>query len=114
MILGFDLGKDRPVLMTEHLDKEDFGTSHGLANGLGLPSLDRLDVQDVIAQLILGDQRRVTAVVLMDQPHAAVIRMPGARSIGPQGESFGILSHGRPRMIVIKRILMLPLIRVTT
>ena len=32
VILGFDLGENGPVMVAEHLDKEDFGAGHGLAD----------------------------------------------------------------------------------
>ena len=65
-------------------------------------------------RLILGDPCRIAGKILMDQPHASIIGMAGARSIGSQSESFGIRSHGRPRMIISERIQMLSLIGMPT
>ena len=51
MVFGFDLGKDLPVIVPEHLDEEEAGRGGGLADGLGLPVLDVFDVEDVVAEL---------------------------------------------------------------
>lgn len=54
MVLGFDLGKDFPVLVTDHLKEEDFGRGSRLADGLWLPLLHVLDVEDVIERVGVG------------------------------------------------------------
>ena len=113
VILGFDLGENGPVMVAEHLDKEDFGAGHGLTNGLRLPALDALDMEDVVAQLVLGDEGGITAAVLLDEAHAAVVGMAGSVGVGSQGQTLGILGHGRPWMLVVQRVNMLARVRTT-
>ena len=40
---------------SEHFDEEELRGGGGLADGFGLPVFDGFDVQDVVAQLLLGD-----------------------------------------------------------
>jgi len=54
VVLGFDLGKDFPVLVTDHLKEEDFGRGSRLADGLWLPLFHVLDVEDVIERVGVG------------------------------------------------------------
>src|ERR1035441_3087478 len=77
VILGADLGEDRPVGAPEQADKEHAGGGAGLANGLGLPMLLKLYEQEVVAQLRLGDGGRIAAQVLVNEPDLSVIGVPG-------------------------------------
>ena len=90
MVLGFDLGKDFPVLVTDHLKEEDFGRGSRLTDGLWLPLFHVLEVEDVVAELALGDPCRITGEMLVDQPHIAVVRVAGAVAAMSEVEQFTV------------------------
>ena len=106
VILGLDLREDLPILVPEHLDEEDLGRGGGLPDRLGLPPLDVLDVEDVVAQLRLRNQGGILARMLLDQAQVAVVGMPGPIAIVPQVEQLGELGHRGEGMGVVHRIAM--------
>ena len=91
--------------MFQHAHEEELRGGCGLADGFGLPAFDGLDVQDVIAEPLLGDVGRIALTELVDQAHLAVIGMAGARGVELQGEKLGEAAHRGIRMrVVIERI----------
>src|ERR1017187_10343852 len=92
VVLGADLGEERPVLMPEEFDEEHAGCGQSLADGLGLPMLLELYEQEVVAQLRLGEGGWIAAQVLVNQPDLSVIGVPGAVGVVAQGEVIGELS----------------------
>ena len=107
MVLYFDLRKERPVTVSEHVDKEEFGACEGLSDGFGSPEADGFDVEDVVAELVLRDGGWVAAEVFMDEAHGPVVGVARASGIGDEGESLGVVGHGRPGVLVTERIGML-------
>ena len=112
MVLGFDLRKDGPVVVAELIDKEKPGRGDGLSDGPRPPALDRLDVEDVVAKLVLGNHFRIAGAVLVDEAHVPVVGIAGAVGIGAQGQPLGKLRHRRVRMVVRERVVALATIRV--
>ena len=55
MIVGADLGEERPVGVPEQIDEEHACGGDGLADGFGLPMLLEFDEQEVVAQLGFGE-----------------------------------------------------------
>lgn len=108
MILGADLGEHLPLRLREHLDEEKPGTSHGLANGLGLPGLVGFDVQDVVPELVLPQRARIRPEVLVDEPHGPVVGVACTQRVMPQGQQIGVAAHGVVGMDVIQRIAVAP------
>jgi hypothetical protein len=72
--------------VAQHLCKEKPGAGHGLPNGLGLPLLAGLHMQHVVAELILSQRGWIGLEMLVQNPHGAVITVPGARAIILQGK----------------------------
>ena len=93
VVLGADLGEDLPLLMLQHSHEEELRGGGGLADGFGLPAFDGFDVQEVVAQLLLGDGGGIAAAVLVDQAELAVIGVPGAGGVEAQGEVLGEAQH---------------------
>ncbi len=105
LVLGADLGEDFPRLAFQHADKEELGRSGGQAEGFRLPAFDGLNVQDVVAQLGLGDGGRIAPTELVHEPHLAVIRVAGARCVELECEELGQSPHrGIGVRLVIERI----------
>ena len=101
VIFGADLREDRPVGMPEEIDEEHAGGGAGLANGLGRPMLLELYEQEVVAQLGLGNGRRITPAVFMDEPHLTVVGVPGSIGIIAQSQVLGKPHHRWVGMLVI-------------
>ena len=93
MVADAELGKELPL-----------GAGGGLADRLGLPALARLDVKEVVAEMVFAEGGRIRSEMLMNQPHGAVVAVPGARGVVAQGEQLGIAPHGVIRMVVVERI----------
>ena len=93
MVLGLDLGKDRPIGVAELIDEEVFGRGERLANGLRFPLFDRLDVKEVVTELRFRDQGRITAEVLMNETHVAVVGGGSSLIVVPQHQSSCELGH---------------------
>ena len=87
--------------MAEHLYEEDTGAGGILSNGLGLPVLDGLDVENVVAQLFFLQDGRVGAEMLVDQAQVPVIAMPGAIGVVAQGEKTREVFHRWVRVMVV-------------
>lgn len=103
-VLGPDLGEEGPIRTTEHLQVETTGTSGGLANSLGLPAFDALEVDEVIAQLLLGQGSRIAVEVLADQAQLTVIGMPGTKRVVSQGQKAGVTGERVKTMGVSERV----------
>ena len=101
LVPGTDLRKDPPFLVLHEFDEEELRGGSRLADGLGLPVFDGFDVQDVIAQLRLGDRVWIGLAKLVDETHMAVVGVPGARGIEAQGKELGETPHRWIRMRVI-------------
>jgi hypothetical protein len=86
MIPRANLGKYLPFRMAQHLREENPGAGHCLANGLGLPVLAGLHMQNVVAELILPQRGWIGAEILVQDPHGPVVTVPGARAIILQGK----------------------------
>ena len=86
MIPRANLGKHLPFRMAQHLGKENPRTGHCLANGLRLPLLAGLHIQNIVAELILPQRGRIGPEMLVQDPHGAVITVSGARAIILQGK----------------------------
>ena len=104
VIFGADLGKDRPVGLTEQLDKKHFGGGDGLADGLGLPVFFEFDEKEVVAQLGFGEGSRITSEVLVDEPELTIVSMAGAIGVVMQSQQVSKLGHGRVGMLIINGI----------
>ncbi len=81
VVLGADLGKDFPVLMTHHAHEEELCGSGGLADGFRLPAFDGFYVKEVVTQHLFGHLAGVAMRLLVDEAQLAVIGVPGAGSI---------------------------------
>jgi hypothetical protein len=103
---GLDLGKHRPVVATEHFEEENPGRGHRLADGFGSPALDHLHMEDVVAELLLGEPGGVAAEMLVDLAHVPVVAQTGEHRISAQGHEFGELVHGRIRVVIPQRVQM--------
>ena len=99
-----DLRKDLPLRSAQHLNKENPGAGHSLADGIGLPALPGFDVQDVVAELILPQRGRIGHEMLVQDPHGPVIAVPGAPAIMPQGEQLRVSPHRVIRVVVVEWI----------
>ena len=108
MVADAELGKELPLGAPKHLDKEEPGAGGSLADGLGLPALAGLDVEEVVAELILAKGGGIRSEMLMNEPHRAVVAVPGARGVVTQGEQLGKLPHGAIRMAIVERIAKVP------
>ena len=106
MIPRANLGKHLPFRMAQHLREENPRTGHCLANGLRLPLLAGLHIQNVVAELILPQCGRISPEILVQDPHGTVITVSGARAIILQGKQFRVSPHRVIRMLVIQRITM--------
>lgn len=93
MVFGADLREDQPVGVPQLVDEEHACRSAGLVNGLGLPMLAQLDHEEVVAQLGLGERKRIGAEMLVNQPQLAVIRVSGAIGVVTQGQQLSEASH---------------------
>lgn len=90
--------------MTQLIDEEEPGTRGRLPDRLGPPVFDRLDVQEIVAQLGLVQGSGITIEVIHDEPELPVIGLPGAGVIVAQRQPFGILGHGSVAMLILQRI----------
>ena len=90
MVADAELGKELPLGVPKHLDKEEPGAGGSLADGLGLPALARLDVKKVVAEMVFAEGGGIRSEMLVNQPHGAVVAVPGARGVVAQGEQLGI------------------------
>jgi hypothetical protein len=105
MIPRADLRKDLPFLLLKHLDEEQSRCGRRLPDGLRLPVLTRLHMQDVGTQLVLAEQGGIAPEVFVDEAETAVVGMPGAGHVVSQGQQLGEALHRRPRMrLVVERI----------
>ena len=104
MVADAELGKELPLGAPKHLDEEEPGAGGGLADRLGLPALARLNVKKVVAEMVFAEGGGIRSEMLMNQPHGAVVAVPGARGVVAQGEQLGIAPHGVIRMVVVERI----------
>ncbi len=59
VVLGADLAEDRPVGVAEEVDEELARGGERLADGVRLPVLRQFDEEEVVAQLGLGEERRI-------------------------------------------------------
>src|SRR5205823_1054368 len=84
--------------------KEQAGGGEGLPDGLGLPMLLELDVQEVVAELGFGNCGWITAEILVNQSYLPVVGVPGAIGIVTESEQVGQLGHRLVRMLVIDGI----------
>ena len=99
-----NLGKHLPFRMAQHLREKNPRTGHRLANGLRLPLLAGLHIQNVVTELILSQSGRIDAEMLVQDAHGPVITMPSARAIILQRKQFRVSSHRVVRMLVIQWI----------
>jgi hypothetical protein len=104
VILGANLGEDRPLGVAQEIDKEHASRGPGLADGFGLPVFLEFDEKEVVAQLGLGEEGRITGAMLVDQAHLAVIGVPGSIGVVAQGQQLGELGHGLVGMLVVDRV----------
>lgn len=66
----------------------------------------RLHVQDVVAQLVFAERGRIDPVVLVQEPHRAVVAVPRPRRIVPQRQQLGIAPHRVVGVPVNQRVAM--------
>jgi hypothetical protein len=59
--------------------------NHAVLLSLGLPAFDGFDVQEVVAQHLLGDGGGIAPALLVDQADLAVVGVPGAGRVEVQG-----------------------------
>jgi hypothetical protein len=79
--------------------------NHAVLLSLGLPGFDGFDVQEVVAQHLLGDGGGIAPALLVDQADLAVVGVPGAGRVEVQGEVLRVTQHGGIRMgAVVQRI----------
>ena len=104
VILRLDLIKEPPTRQTQLLAEEHLRRRQRLTHRLRLPPTHRLHMQQVIAQLLLGDEHGITCEVLAEQPQVPVVTVPRAHRIIAQREHTSELRHRRPRMRVMQRV----------
>jgi len=104
VVADADLGKDSPLLQSQHLNVEEPGTGDTLSDGLRLPGFAGFDMQDVVAELRLSQRGRIDPVMLMQQTHGAVVTVPGARRVMAHRKQLGVSPHRVVGMSVIERI----------
>ena len=80
VVLGANLGKERPVGFAQQFDKEHSGRGQCLPDALGFPVFLQFDEQEIFAQLGFGDRGGITTEMLVNEPQLAVVGVP--RSIG--------------------------------
>jgi len=80
------LGKERPVGFAQQFDKEHFGRGHCLPDAFGLPVLVQFDEQEVFAQLGFGERGWITMEMLVDEPHLAIVGVPGSIGVVTQSQ----------------------------
>lgn len=83
-VLGLNLRKDAPVVVTEHVDEEELCDSDSLTDGLRHPMLDGFDMEDVVAELVFGESRWIAAKMIAKEADRSVIGVTSARSLGVQ------------------------------
>lgn len=101
---GADLRKKPPLLAARHLGEEESCAGNGLQDGGGLPVPAGFDVQNVVAELVLGEAGRVAAKMFVQHAHGAVVGVPGVRAIVPHGEQLGRPAHGVIRVAIVQRV----------
>ena len=105
VILRLHLIKEPPAWMAQLLDEEHLGRGQRLPDGLGLPMAHRLHMQQVVAQHLLGEQRRITAAeVLAQEAQLPVVTVPRARRIITQRQQLREALHRRPSVRVGERV----------
>ena len=92
--------------VAQPLGKENPGAGHCLANGLRLPVLAGLHMQNVVAELILPQRDRIGVEMLVQDPHGPVVTVPGARAIILQGKQFRVAPRRVIGVLVINGITM--------
>ena len=70
----------------------------------GLIGSGFISVRSVVAEMVFAEGGGIRSEMLMNQPHGAVVAVPGACGVVAQGEQLGIAPHGVIRMVVVERI----------
>ncbi len=84
-VLGLNLRKDAPVVVTEHVDEEELGNGDSLTDGLRHPMLDGLDMEDVVAELGFGERSWIAPEMIAKEANSSVIGLTSARSFSVEG-----------------------------
>ena len=106
VVASAHLREHPPLAKIEHLDKEKPRARHRLPDRLRTPSLDRLHMQDVVAQRALAQRGRIDPEVLVQQTHGPVVTVPRPVRVVPQRQQLGIPPHRVVGMPVAERIAM--------
>jgi hypothetical protein len=101
MILGADLGEDRPVGVAEQIEEEQARGGEALTDGLWLPVLGEFDEDEVVAQLILGKEGGIAGEVIVDEADLTVVGVACAIGVVAQGQLLGESRHGGIGMVVV-------------
>src|SRR5690606_38842461 len=87
--------------MAQQLHEEDLGAGGCLADGFGFPVFFGFHMEDVVAQLGVGDGFGIASAELMQESHLAIVGMAGARRVETQHQQFGEALHGGVRVGVV-------------